>query len=82
MYWNGNVIMECTKVVFDASDPTWVSIRFMQNGQITAKFTIHLAPQDGKKFNFYNGVEGFDQTVLLEQVNDTSAVESAETSEE
>lgn len=82
MYWNGSMVMECTKVVFDASDPEWVVIRFMGEDNAIPKFSVSLAPQGYKKFEFFNGIEGFDKTILLEQVNDTSAVEPAEASQE
>lgn len=82
MYWNGSMVMECTRVVFDASDPNWVVIRFMVNDNVIPRFSVSLAPQGYKKFDFFEGINERKQTILLEQVNDTSAVEPAEASQE
>ena len=80
MYYNGSMVMECTKVVVDASDPDWVVIRFMQDDDIIPKFNVSISPQSEKKFHFFNGIEGFEKTILLEQIDDSNTTKPTKTS--
>lgn len=69
LYHRSQVSMEITKVTLDAGDEDQILIQFWQGANnYTARHTVYLYPQQGKKFELFNGIEFKDETILIEQV--------------
>ena len=66
LYHRSQVSMEVTKVTLDAGDEDQILIQCWQGGN--TYHTVYLYPQEGKKFELFNGIEFKDETILMEQV--------------
>ena len=60
LYHRSQVSMEVTKVTLDAGDEDQILIQCWQGGN--TYHTIYLYPQEGKKFELFNGIEFKDET--------------------
>ena len=74
-YYRSDCIMTIDKLEFDNTDPEWVTVRFKQ-GRNTVH-TVHVSPDENKKFDFFNKVEFGDRYILMESTNASNTAKSA-----
>ncbi|MAR67954.1 MAG: hypothetical protein CL833_11965 [Crocinitomicaceae bacterium] len=67
MYHKSQFSAETTKVTIDAKEPDQILIRCWQKNKEC--HTIYIYPQEGKKFELFNGIEFKDETILMEETN-------------
>ena len=68
MYTSMSGTIECTRVVMYTDDPDFVAIKFYQ-GKHDCPLTVYASVSDGKKFEFFTGIEAKDVTILLEETD-------------
>jgi len=74
-YYRSDCILTIDRLEFDKTDPDWVTIRFKQ-GKNTVH-TVHVSPDEGKKFDFSSKIEFQDTYTLMESVDASNTVKSA-----
>jgi hypothetical protein len=74
-YYRSDCILTIDRLEFDNTDPDWVTIRFKQ-GKNTVH-TVHVSPDEGKKFNFFNKIEFQDNYTLMESIDASNTAKSA-----
>ena len=74
-YYRSDCILTIDRLEFDNTDPDWVTIRFKQ-GKNTVH-TVHVSPDEGKKFNFFSKIEFQDTYTLMESIDASNTAKSA-----
>ena len=74
-YYRSDCILTIDRLEFDNTDPDWVTIRFKQ-GRNTVH-TVHVSPDEGKKFDFFSKIELQDTYTLMESIDASNTAKSA-----
>lgn len=74
-YYRSDCVITIDRLEFDNTDPEWVTVRFKQGKHVV--HTVHISPDHGKEFDFFNKLESGDRYLLVESKDASNTVKSA-----